>query len=81
MLSVLVGVNVLNGYSKDSEMDLDLRILKMTAEYSVLPSSKREGNEMQKITSCRKGSVTQDIMKSSSGRRYLENTVMHSITQ
>lgn len=65
---------MLDVYSKDSEMNLDLRILKMRAEYSVLPSSKRVGKQIEKITSSREGSVTQDTMKSSSGRRYLENS-------
>lgn len=53
----------MNIYSRHREMNLDLGILKMNVEYSVLPSSKRVGNETQKMVSSREGSVTQDIMK------------------
>lgn len=69
-------------------MNLDLGILKLNAEYSALPSSKRVGNETQKMVSSREGSVTQGIMKSivqgedylgktSHGWLYAENLVLN----
>lgn len=61
MISILVRVNVVNDYSRYCEMSLDLGILKKNAKYSVLPSFKRVGNQIQKMISSREGNVTQDM--------------------
>ena len=55
---------MVNDYSRHCEMNLDLGISKMNAEYCVVPGSKRVGNQTQKMISSREGSLTRDIMKS-----------------
>lgn len=63
MISILA-----NDYSGYCEINLDLGILKINVEYTVLPSSKRVRNQIQKISS-REGSVTQDIRRSAVQRK------------
>lgn len=44
MVSILIRVNVVKDYLRHCEMKVDLEILKINAEYLVLPSSERVGN-------------------------------------